>query len=200
MSPPIRYFEGMRSYFITHPEVDVDPHCPTEDWNLSDVGRARAAHLGRLGWTGQLGRIITSTERKARETGAILASLTGIAFTTDTRLGENDRSSTGFLPLIEFEATAKQFFENPNVSIRGWETAAQAQRRIVAAIRQLSSDTATSTAFVAHGAVGTLLFCDLAGIPISRDHDQPGQGSYFEFDPQNWTARDSWRRIEPNSL
>lgn len=130
----------------------------------------------------------------------ILAGLTGLASTTDTRLCENDRSSTGYLPPIEFEATANQFFAHPNVSVRGWETAVQAQYRVVAAIRHLSSDTAISTAFVAHGAVGTLLYCDLMGIPISREHDQPGQGSYFEFDPQTWTASHSWRRIEPGGL
>lgn len=77
---------------------------------------------------------------------------------------------------------------------------AQAQRRIVAAIRHLSSDPAISTAFVAYGAVGTLLYCDLMGIPISRAHDQPGQGSYFEFDPQNWTANHNWHRIEPKRM
>ena len=198
--PSLSYFESVPSYFITHPEVDVDPCTPIEEWKLSEVGRGRAACLASLGWTNQLDRIITSTEHKAKEAGAILSSLTGLAFTADTRLCENDRSSTGFLPPAEFEATADQFFAYPNLSVRGWETAAQAQRRIVAAIRHLSSDSAISTAFVAHGAVGTLLFCDLMGMPISREHDQPGQGSYFEFDPQIWTASHSWRRIEPGGL
>lgn len=190
----------MFSYFITHPEVDIDPYSSIEEWNLSDVGRARAGHLASFGWTNQLGRIVTSTEQKAKEAGAILSTLTGIALTTDTRLCENGRSSTGFLPPAEFEATANEFFAQPNVSVRGWETAAQAQRRIVAAIRHLSSDPAISTAFVAYGAVGTLLYCDLMGIPISRAHDQPGQGSYFEFDPQNWTANHNWHRIEPKRM
>ncbi|MGA7204645.1 MAG: histidine phosphatase family protein [Specibacter sp.] len=190
----------MPSYFITHPEVEVDPHAPIGEWNLSAVGRDRAAHLTSFRWTNELGRIITSTEQKAKQTGEILAGPSELAFTTDARLRENDRSSTGFLPPIEFEATANQFFARPNVSIRGWETAAQAQRRIVSAIRQLSSGTTVSTAFVAHGAVGTLLLCNLMGRPISREHDQPGQGSYFEFDPQSWTASHSWRRIEPGSM
>lgn len=190
----------MPSYFITHPEVAVDPNSPIEEWNLSDAGRARAAHIASHAWTNQLGRIITSTEQKAKETGAIVASLTGLAFTSDSNLSENDRSATGFLPEIEFEATANEFFAHPNASIRGWETAAQAQLRIVAAIRRLSSNTAISTAFVAHGAIGTLLYCDLMRISISREHDQPGQGSYFEFEPQSWTANHGWRRIEPRGM
>jgi broad specificity phosphatase PhoE len=50
--------------------------------------------------------------------------------------------------------------------------------------------------FVGHGAVGTLLLCHVAGIEISRTHDQPnGGGCYFTF------AKDAgllhhWRRME----
>ncbi len=193
----ISYFEAMPSYFITHPEVNVDPQVRIEDWNLSDAGRSRATHLASFDWVNQLGRIITSTERKAEEAGAILAALTGLSCTKVVGLCENDRSATGYLPGPEFEATANEFFAHPTISVRGWETAVEAQRRIVDAIRRHSLNTAASTAYVAHGAVGTLLYCDLMGLPISREHDQPGQGSYFEFDPQNWTARDGWRRIEP---
>jgi broad specificity phosphatase PhoE len=129
------------------------------------------------------------------ETAAILGSALRLDFTTDLQLGENDRSATGFLPLAEFETTADEFFARPSLSVRGWETAAHAQARIVDAVRRLRADDPRPTAFVAHGAVGTLLYCDLVGIPISREHDQPGQGSYFEFDPSTWTATHPWRRI-----
>ena len=47
-------------------------------------------------------------------------------------LGENDRSSTGYLPKAEFEAVADAFFARPEESVRGWERAVDAQRRIVA--------------------------------------------------------------------
>lgn len=190
----------MPSYLITHPEVEVDPHAPIESWNLSEVGSARAAHLASLEWTSQIGRIVTSTEQKARVTAVILAGFTGLGFTTDVGLCENDRSATGYLPGAEFEATANEFFAHPTTSVRGWETAVHAQRRIVAAIRLHSLETAVSTAYVAHGAVGTLLYCDLMGLPISRAYDQPGQGSYFEFEPQSWTANHSWRRIQPDFI
>jgi broad specificity phosphatase PhoE len=187
----------MPSYFITHPEVDPDPNVPVKQWRLSDIGRARAAGLSGCDWLNNLRRIITSTEAKAVETGSILAALTGLSVSTDSELCENDRSSTGFLPAAEFEATATNFFASPNLSIRGWETAAQAQLRIVAAVRRLTFSSAASTAFVSHGGVGTLLYCDLARIPIRRSYDQPGQGSYFAFEPIGWTVRHHWRRLEP---
>jgi broad specificity phosphatase PhoE len=182
------------SYFISHPEVAVDANSAIEQWGLSEAGQARAGHISGLEWARDIRRIISSTERKAIQTAAILGSALRLDFTTDRELGENDRSATGYLPLVEFEATADEFFARPLVSVRGWETAAHAQARIVAAIRRLGSDD-RPTAVVAHGAVGTLLYCDLLGIPIGREHDQPGQGSYFEFDASAWTATHPWRRI-----
>jgi len=95
---------------MTHPEVDVDPQRRIEEWNLSEAGRCRATHLASFDWVNQLGRIVTSTERKAQEAGAILGSLTGLACASDVDLCENDRSATGYLPGPEFQATANEFF------------------------------------------------------------------------------------------
>lgn len=52
------------------------------------------------------------------------------------------------------------------------------------------------TAVVAHGGVGTLLLCALLDTRIDRSHDQPGQGSYFCFDPETRRVIHSWRRLE----
>jgi len=55
-------------YLITHPEVVVDASAPVEQWSLSPAGRARAGRLGRLPWTAQLDRVISSAEHKAVDT------------------------------------------------------------------------------------------------------------------------------------
>ena len=51
---------------------------------------------------------------------------------------------------------------------------------------------------VAPLAVGALLLCILAGVPISRSQDQPpgNGGFYFAFDRTSWTLRHGWRRID----
>jgi broad specificity phosphatase PhoE len=55
---------------------------------------------------------------------------------------------------------------------------------------------------IAHGAVGTLLLCDLLGIAISRSEDQvggeaaPGGGNYWSFDQQTKTIRHRWKSID----
>ena len=185
----------MASYFITHPEVIVDPSIPIESWSLSPAGLDRARLIPRLCWDDGVTQIASSTEQKAIEAADILADAVGRPMRQMAALGENNRSSTGYLPLKEFEAVADEFFAHPHVSVRGWETAADAQQRIVGAVRSLTTDPLRQTAIVAHGAVGALFYSHLIQQPISRKFDQPGQGSWFAFDPETWTALHGWRRI-----
>jgi broad specificity phosphatase PhoE len=183
------------SYVVTHPEVVVDPATPVTAWGLSERGRERAERLVALDWVPGLERVVASAERKAQETAALVAAACCRSWTTEPALGENDRSATGFLPPEEFERTADAFFASPEASVRGWETAAAAQARIVAAVRSLAAAQPVPTAYVTHGAVGTLLWCHLSGVPVSRRHDQPGQGSWYAFDPDAWRAVQPWQRI-----
>lgn len=182
-------------YLITHPEVAVDPRTEVTSWSLSAAGRARAARLAAQPWVPALDRLVSSAERKARETAAVLAAAHGLPWTVDAALGENDRSATGFLPPEEFEQVADAFFARPQESVRGWEAARHAQQRVVAAVRRHTTGGTDAVGFVAHGAVGTLLWCDLERRPVDRRHDQPGQGSWYPFDPVTWTAGHGWVRI-----
>jgi broad specificity phosphatase PhoE len=184
------------SYFVTHPEVAVDPTTPVTRWALSDAGVQRAARLTGLSWAPSVQRIVASAEAKAQQTAAVLGETLGLGWSTDAALGENDRSATGFLPPAEFEVTADAFFAHPRSSVRGWETAEDAQRRVIRAVLSWTAVADVPTAYVSHGAVGTLLYCALTGEAIDRRHDQPGQGSWFAFDPWSWTASHPWRRIE----
>ncbi len=49
-------------------------------------------------------------------------------------------------------------------------------------------------AVVGHGGVGTLWYCHLAGIPIARQWDQPGQGHYITV--REGRPHHHWRRID----
>ena len=115
-------------------------------------------------------------------------------------MGENDRSATGYLPKAEFEAVADEFFARPEQSVRGWERAADAQRRIVGAVERaiILAAAEADIAIVSHGGVGTLLLCHLKGVPTSRDADQPGggDGHLFSFDRASGRLLTGWRRIE----
>lgn len=115
-------------------------------------------------------------------------------------LGENGRSSTGYLPKAEFEATADAFFANPHDSVRGWEKAIDAQRRIEAAIATVLAGTPAGQdmAVMSHGEVGALLLCHLKQRMISRTEDQPhtNGGNYFCFDRETYSLRHGWVPID----
>ena len=184
-------------YFITHPNVVIDPAVPIHEWSLSERGRARMKAMLEHDWMPELRAIYCSTERKAIEGAAILAEALELAYSAIPELGENDRSSTGYLPQKEFSAVVAEFFGRPTESVRGWERAVDAQTRIATAttsiLREAPSD--GDVAIVAHGGVGTLLLCHLAKVPISQDRDQPATngGNYFAFDRTTLHLIHGWR-------
>lgn len=196
----------MFGLYITHPQVRIDPAVPVPQWELSEIGAARAEQAASRPWVKQLGRIVSSAEVKAIETAQILATAAGIGFETFEAMHENDRSATGFLKPDEFEKAADWFFANPLESFRGWERAADAQARIVGAVTAIldGHDPAVPIAFVGHGGVGTLLKCHLLGIPISLAEDQlPGGGNLYAFTLADrriaceWTPIEDWKGIDP---
>ena len=186
--------------YLTHPQVRIDPAVPVPDWGLSSFGRARTHRVAAADWLQTTTRIISSGERKAVEVADIVARALGRTFEVRDAMHENDRSATGFLPRAAFEIVADQFFANPEQSIRGWERAIDAQRRIVAAVAHVCGASAAKgdIAIVSHGGVGTLLLCHLRGDAIGRAHDQPPNngGNFFAFDAATRRLHHGWRAID----
>jgi broad specificity phosphatase PhoE len=187
-------------FFITHPDVEIDPAIPAPDWPLSAKGRARMQAAIARPWVRSIRAIHSSTERKAVDAATILADGLGLGFTTMAGLRENDRSATGYLPKPEFETLADAFFAHPERSVRGWERAIDAQRRIAVAVDAIlaSAPADGDIAIIAHGAVGALLLCALESLPISRTQDQPpgNGGFYFPIDTETRLVRHGWVAIE----
>lgn len=188
-------------WYVSHPEVAIDPAVPIPQWGLSAVGRARAKHLAGRPWLAAVTRVVSSAEAKAVETATVLARGRGLRVEVRPPTHENDRSATGFLPPAEFEQVADVFFAHPTESVRGWERAVDAQARIVAALADLvgpsaAPDEGGDVVVVGHGAVGTLWACHLAGAPIDRSWDQPGAGSVLAVDRPTATLRHRWRPLE----
>ncbi|HXL31990.1 MAG TPA: histidine phosphatase family protein [Bradyrhizobium sp.] len=184
--------------YLTHPQVKIEPAVPVPSWGLSDVGRIRTEALANAGWLSETTQIISSGERKAIETAAIIAGQLKVTVEVRDAMHENDRSTTGFLAPDEFETVADQFFAHPLVSIRGWERAIDAQLRIVREVeRVLARNRSGDVLFVGHGAVGTLLFCHYSGLAIDRTHDQPaGGGHCFTLVKDGRRVLHPWRRME----
>ncbi|MGV6847039.1 MAG: histidine phosphatase family protein [Marinibacterium sp.] len=191
-----------RLLFITHPDVVIDPDMPVPDWPLSDRGRARMQAFCQSGEADKVTDVWASGERKARDGAEILAARQGCDIQIHTDLGENDRSATGYLPGPEFETMADAFFAEPDVSVRGWERAEDAQARVVAAVRRIAaaSEGAGDIALISHGGVGALFLCDRMGVAISRAKDQPGHGggNFFSCTLPGLNVMHGWRDIAPD--
>ena len=104
---------------------------------------------------GRLGSVFSSAERKATDAASLVADRFGLSPVVIAGLGENDRSATGYLPKTEFEAIADAFFARPENSVRGWERAIDAQRRIIAAMDRVIAQAPEQgdVAVVSHGGV-----------------------------------------------
>ena len=184
--------------YLSHPQVKIDPRIKIENWSLNDLGKARIASLAGSGALHGTEAVISSAETKAVETAGPIAKALGCKLEIRPEMHENDRSATGFLPPDEFETVADQFFAFPDKSVRGWETAQAAQSRIVAEMQdclRLYPD--GDVLFVGHGGVGTLLFCHLSGLDISREYDQGNGGGYFfEFTSLQSKPKSRWQPLE----
>jgi broad specificity phosphatase PhoE len=164
----------MYALYVTHPQVVVDPNVPVPMWSLSPEGEERARRFARHPLVAGVRNIVSSTERKAIELAQAMAVGARAPFTAEHEFGENDRSSTGYVPPARFEQLADAFFANPETSVEGWEPARDAQARIAGAFEAAIAlhDPTRPIAFAGHGAVGTLLKCYLTGREIARSEDQ----------------------------
>ncbi|WP_337188720.1 histidine phosphatase family protein [Phenylobacterium sp.] len=185
--------------FVTHPEVVIDPQVPVPRWPLSDVGRARMETFADALAGRPVAAVWSSDEQKALDGAAILAARLGAPHRVDAALGENDRSATGYIAPPEFWEVVDEFFANPDVSVRGWETARHAQDRIVAATNALDAASPDGVVLVvSHGGVGALLTAHLQGVTIGQE-DRPGHaggGCYLVLDRGPPTLRETWRAVE----
>ena len=184
--------------YLTHPQVAIDPNIPIPEWGLSQIGFARAQSLAQARPWPNTTRIVSSAERKAIETATCLAAAWQCPMEIRSQMHENDRSATGFLPPYAFAAAADRFFAAPHESFRGWETAEAAQARILdEALEYVWHHPEGDVLFIGHGAVGTLLYCALAGRPIDRQYDQPqGGGNWFSFEIESRQVSHHWRSID----
>lgn len=189
--------------YVTHPQVVQDPDVPVPRWGLSAKGRERAERFANHTMVRAARRIISSTETKALELAQALATVSGAPIEAGENFGENDRSSTGFVPPDRFEQLADAFFARPGESVEGWERAIDAQARVVAAFEAALAghDPDVPVIFTGHGAVGTLLKCHLGQRVIARSEDQrrigdPGGGNVFVVRLRDRALLSDWMAME----
>lgn len=190
--------------YISHAQVVQDPEVPVPRWGLNETGRRRVEILATTPWVRSIGRLVSSDETKAVEAATILADQLGLEVEIRPASGETDRSATGYIPPARHDDLARRYFAEPERSADGWERAVDSQRRIVAALADLTAPSdgqpqdpdRPDVAAVGHGGVGTLLWCHLAGRTIDQANDQPGQGHYWTWDRDAGRMLHRWHPID----
>jgi broad specificity phosphatase PhoE len=175
--------QGAIAWLVTHPEVVVDPAVPVPRWGLSLRGIERMRSFAASPELAGLSAIWASAEAKAIEAAGLLGARWGLGASVHEGLGENDRSSTGFVPEPEFSRLAEAFLARPDESVRGWERAVDAQARIAAAVEEIlaAHGGGGDVVFVAHGGVGTLLLARYLRCPIPEAPRPGGMGWCWRF-------------------
>ena len=198
---PHPVFPMAQLFFITHPEVDIDPASPVARWHLSAAGRSRIDAYARGPEVAEVRAVWSSTEAKALEGAEILAGVLHVSQQSDEALGENDRSSTGYVVPAEFSILVEAFFGKPEESVQGWERAVDAQARIVAAVRSATAASLPGDlAIVSHGGVGALLLAHALNRSISRAHDQPFQGHRMVLDRDTLEFVEGWKPLPASNV
>ena len=85
-------------YFITHPDVVIDPLIPVPQWPLSERGKSRIRRLLSHAWIARIEALYCSTEQKAVDGAALLSEALGIPFHQVAALGKTTVQPLGTSP------------------------------------------------------------------------------------------------------
>jgi len=142
---------------VKHAPPEIAPQVVSHRWVLSEEGRHSCAWLAEeLNGQG-VTRLYSSLEPKALETAAIVAVRLGLALEPRSNLHESDRTGLGFVSQDELQGRLREFFEKPDQSVIGGETANSALERFSGAISNiLSEGHSQPLAIVTHGIVLSL--------------------------------------------
>ena len=162
------------------PEIKFD--LPATEWGLSETGRQRCVSLADKVRKFQPAVVFTSQERKALQTGAILAQILGINATTAAGLHEHERNGDYFVSQDIFDNKVKRFFEQPSQLVFGQESAEQALQRFSQAVKNvLDSWSNGSVVIVAHGVVIALWVNSICGGDLFTFWKRQGMPSFTVF-------------------
>jgi 2,3-bisphosphoglycerate-dependent phosphoglycerate mutase len=139
---------------IKHAAPLVEPGKPSDQWGLSDAGRAACGPLAERLGVHQLSHIVSSEEPKARETAELLGKALNLPLSAAPGLHEHDRSNVPHLRSGEFISMMELMFRRPRDRVLGLESAQEAEERFAGAVADvLEQHPDGNIAIVSHGTV-----------------------------------------------
>jgi broad specificity phosphatase PhoE len=147
----------MELILVRHALPAVDPAVPAVEWDLGDDGRRSCGALADLLALYEPRVVVTSRERKAVETGRLIADALGLRREEEDGLHDHDRRDTGWLEQGRFLAAMEALFAHPSRVVFGLESAVAAHARFTSALNRVERLNPTGTlVVVTHGTVMSL--------------------------------------------
>ncbi len=129
-----------------------------ERWSLSEQGRREAGILARQDFWRTVEHLFSSPEPKAVQTAEPAARRWGIPLAVSDCLHELRRPRL----IPHYEQTVARLFADPETALDGYESAAEAARRIIRCFEELvAAHPERTLAVVSHGLVLTLFLARL---------------------------------------
>jgi broad specificity phosphatase PhoE len=151
---------------IKHASPQVDPAVPSDQWRLSERGRASCVKLAELVRPHVPTAIVSSEEPKAVETAELVAQKLSIPHRSAPNLHEHDRRNVPHMRSSEFISMVEVFFRKPDELVLGRETARQALDRFNSDLEDvIRQNPADSIAVVTHGTVLALFLAEKTNRP-----------------------------------
>lgn len=137
---------------VRHSVPERDPSVASEEWRLSQEGRALCDALA-----GQVGayeprRLLSSPEPKALETAELIAPALGLEVEVEDDLRETARRTVGWLERDVLDERIRELFAKPDDVVFGEESASAALARFSRVVERVEEP----AAFVTHGTVMSL--------------------------------------------
>ena len=175
---------------VKHSLPTLEPGIPAHLWQLSPTGKQRCTGLAQQLSAYLPFRLYSSTEPKATQTAALVASQLHIPWQTHPGLHEHERSQVGFSSPAQFQANMRLFFEHPTQTVFGGESADQAYQRFSTALQVLlDADSphaqnlmAQNLVVVAHGTVISLYVARRCGLEAYPLWEQLGLPAFIRLD------------------
>ena len=148
-------------YLIRHAHSIYSP----DEWNrpLSQKGQASLSQLNMLE-SKPISAIYSSPYKRAIETVEPLAQTLGLSIQLDKRLIERKLSSQSISDQA-FEATLKQLWKNPAISLSGGESNLTAQKRVLSFLQDLEKLHQNEHIILAHTEIWFVSYSTILMIP-----------------------------------
>lgn len=157
--------EELALVLVRHSLPEIDPDRPAREWSLSPEGSRRAVQLAGYLASHNLELIVSSDERKAVQTAAILGEELGMPVVVTHGLQEQDRGGAVGLDRTSFEDGMARTFRHPGERVFGSESANEARERFTRALnRVLARYPGRRLGVVAHGTVLALFVAAQEGM------------------------------------